>query len=279
MVVTVHDVSFKHHPEFFSARDRLLFATLLPITLRRAAAVITVSNHAQQAILRAYPYVSGRVHVAWNAPSPIFRPIAQPELLLSIRRRYGIRNGFVLAVGNIQPRKNLVRLIQAFAAIRQQWESLQMVIVGQAQWRSSAAYHEVKHLGLEQDVIFPGYVTEEELVLLYNAAQVFVYPSIYEGFGLPILEAMACGTPVVASNTTSMPEVAGEAALLVSPHNPEDIAGAMNMLLHDPRLRRTLRARGLEQANRFSWTKTARQTLAVYRAVTACHSLPEDRGI
>jgi glycosyltransferase involved in cell wall biosynthesis len=274
LVVTVHDVSFKRHPEFFSARDRLLFATLLPATLRRASAVITVSRHAQQEILWAYPYLAGRVHVTPEAPSPIFRPVEQEEALQSVRARYGIHAQFILVVGNIEPRKNLLRLIQAFASLRQQWPSLQLVIVGQAQWQSSAVYARVRSLGLEQNVVFTGYVPEEDLVLLYNAAQVFVFPSLYEGFGLPILEAMACGTPVVTSNTSSMPEVAGEAALLVDPTDVQAIAEAIEGLLRDESLRHSLGARGTEQANRFSWPKAAQETLATYQAVVGTRSFP-----
>jgi glycosyltransferase involved in cell wall biosynthesis len=271
-VVTVHDVAFRHYPAFFSPRDRLLFATLLPATLRRARAVITVSRHAQQEILRAYPYLAGKVHVTLEAAGTMFRPIGQEELHQSVCSRYGIHTEFVLAVGNIQPRKNLLRVVNAFAAIRQQRESIQLVIVGKAQWRSSAVYAEVQRLGLERDVVFTGYVPDEDLVLLYNAAQVFVFPSIYEGFGLPILEAMACGTPVVTSNRSSMPEVAGEAALLVDPYDGGAIAEAVSLLLQDEDLRRIRGIKGIEQAGRFSWTETARQTLGVYQDIVAARS-------
>jgi glycosyltransferase involved in cell wall biosynthesis len=278
MVVTVHDVAFKRYPQFFSFRDRLLFATLLPTTLRRASAVIAVSRHAQQEILWAYPYLAGKVHVTPEAPGASFRPVDQEELLEPVRFRYGIHAEYVLAVGNIQPRKNLLRLIQAFALLRQQRASLQLVVVGQAQWKSSAVYVEVQRLGLEQDVVFTGYVPEEDLVLLYNGAQIFAYPSVYEGFGLPILEAMACGTPVVTSSVSSMPEVAGEAALLVAPDDVQAIAEAMSTLLRDENLRHTMGARGLEHTKRFSWEETARHTLAAYRAVVGSGPNPVPGG-
>ncbi len=267
MVVTVHDVAFKRYPDFFSPRDRLLFATLLPATLRRASAVITGSRHAQQEILKAYPYLADKVHVTLDAPGAMFHPTCQEELLQSMHARYGIHTAYILAVGNIQPRKNLVRLIKAFALIRQQIESVQLVIVGKAQWQSSAVYEEVKHLGLEQDIVFTGYVPDEDLALLYNAAQVFVYPSIYEGFGLPILEAMACGTPVVTSNTSSMPEIAGNAAILVDPYQVDEIQAAIQRILRDPDLSLSLSQEGLKRAEAFSWLGTARDTLRVYTSL------------
>ncbi len=271
MVVAVHDVAFKRYSQFFSPRDRLLFATLLPITLRRASAVTTISQHAKQEILDAYPFLAGKVHVTLPAPSILFQPIDEADALQAVLARYGIRREFILAVGNLQPRKNLLRLINAFASIRRQVESLQLVIAGKAQWKSSMVYAEVERLGLERDVIFTGYVPDEDLVLLYNAAKIFVYPSIYEGFGLPILEAMACGTPVVASNTSSMPEVAGDAALLIDPYQEKQIEGAIQQILSDPELASSLSQKGLKRARQFSWHRTALEMAEVYQAV---HNLP-----
>lgn len=267
MVVTVHDVSFKRYPAFFSPRDRLLFATLLPVTLRRSSAVVTVSQHSKQEILDVYPFLDGKVYVTPEAPSSLFRPTVRKEWLNTVRARYGICSEFILAVGNLQPRKNLLRLIRAFASIRQEMEAIQLVIVGKAQWQSSAVYAEVRRLGVEQDVKLTGYVPDDDLVLLYNAAQVFVYPSIYEGFGLPILEAMACGTPVVASNTSSMPEIAGTAAILVDPYQVNEIQAAIQRILSDPDLSLSLSQEGLKRAEAFSWLGTARDTLQVYTSL------------
>lgn len=267
LVVSVHDLSFKRYPEFFSPRDRLLFATLLPFTLRRASAVVTLSGHAKQEILALFPSLEGRVHVTPLAPSALFRPIGEEQLHRVVQSRYGIRSDFILAVGNLQPRKNLLRLISAFASIRRQVEPIQLVVTGKAQWQSSAVYAAVRHLGLEHDVVFTGYVSDEDLVLLYNAAKVFVYPSIYEGFGLPILEAMACGTPTVTSNTSAMPEVAENAAILVDPYQVNEIAEAIWTILSRPDLAQHLSEQGLQRAAQFSWEKTAQQTLEIYRNV------------
>lgn len=267
LVVSLHDVAYKRYPAFFSPRDRLLFSTLMPLTLRRASAVITLSEHAKREVLGYYPYLNGKVHVTHLAPNTAFRPIAEPELLHKIRARYGIHSDFILAVGNLQPRKNLPRLIRAFASIRNQIESIRLVIVGNAQWQASVIFTLVSRLGLEQDVVFTGYIPNDDLVLLYNAAKVFVYPSIYEGFGLPILEAMACGTPVVTSNSSSMPEVAGDAALFVDPHDEGQLADTIQQVLTNPDLALSLVEKGIRQTQQFSWRYTAAKTEAAYRAV------------
>jgi len=267
VVATVHDVSFKRYPEFFSPRDRLLFATLLPLTLRRVSAVITLSRHARQEILDVFPYLNGKVHVTHLAPSPLFRPGAEKELLQRVRSRYRIASEFVLAVGNLQPRKNLVRLINAFASVRRRIGPIQLVIVGKAHWQSSVVHTTVRRFGLEHDVVFTGYVPDADLALLYSAAGVFVYPSVYEGFGLPVLEAMACGTPVVASNTSAIPEVAGDAALLVDPYQEEQIADALELVLTNHDVTRSLSAMGLIRAQQFSWRRTAQEALSVYQTV------------
>lgn len=264
LIVSVHDVSFRRYPEFFSGMHRLLFSTLLPWTLRRANGVITLSESAKQEILWFYPFLENKVYVTPLAPSRLFCPVTDQDALRAACARYGIHSDFVLAVGNLQPRKNLSRLIEAFAAVLPQVESLQLVIVGQEQWQSSALYDMVHRLDLAERVLFTGYVPDQDLVLLYNAAEVFVYPSVYEGFGLPILEAMACGTPVVTSNTSSMPEVAGDAAILVDPYSVEQIAKGILSVLTDFELRQDLIERSLKRAVQFSWGKTAQQTLEIY---------------
>jgi glycosyltransferase involved in cell wall biosynthesis len=205
--------------------------------------------------------------VTVEAPDPRFSPVRQEERLQTVRSQYGLGPDFVLAVGNLQPRKNLLRLIKAFASVREQMEGIQLVVVGKAQWQASAVYETVKHMGLEGDVLFLGYVPDGDLMLLYNCARVFVYPSIYEGFGLPVVEAMACGTPVVTSNTSSLPEVAADAAILVDPHSEEQIADALRRVLLDPDLALSLSRKGLRRAKQFSWQQTAQDTVAVYQTV------------
>ena len=215
LVLSVHDVVFKRYPEFFSPRDRLLFSTLFPLSLRRAAKIIAISNHARREIEHYFPSVQGKTVVTLLAADPRFHPVER-ALLRGMRERFNLQGRFILTVGNLQPRKNLLRVIQAFAGICERVAGVKLAVVGKEQWKSSEIYRQVEALGLANEVVFTGYVSPEDLVALYNLAELFVYPSLYEGFGLPVLEAMQCGTPVVSSNGTSIPEVAGEAARLVA---------------------------------------------------------------
>jgi glycosyltransferase involved in cell wall biosynthesis len=180
--------------------------------------------------------------------------------------RLGIRSPYILAVGNLQPRKNLSGLIRAVGELKRKTPgSFQLVIAGKAKWRESDLFSEIRQLGLESDVCFLGYVSDETLTGLYRQATVFAYPSLYEGFGLPLLEAMACGVPVVTTRSTSIPEVVGEAALMVEATDTAALADAIGRVLADESLRAALREKGLKQAARFSWERTARETWNIYR--------------
>jgi glycosyltransferase involved in cell wall biosynthesis len=168
----------------------------------------------------------------------------------------------------VEPRKNLLRLLEAYQEVRKWSQSWRLVIVGARNyWKSSPVAQKVKDLGLEGQVKFTGYIPDEDLPALYNGADLFCFPSLYEGFGLPVLEAMACGTPVVTANSSSLPEVAGEAALLVDPYIVTELAAAMRRVLEDPALAEDLRQKGLERVKQFTWEKTARETIAVYEKV------------
>jgi glycosyltransferase involved in cell wall biosynthesis len=265
IVVTVHDVIFQRFPEFFSARDRLLFATLLPLTLRRAAAIITDSECSKADIAAFYPFAAGKIYAIPLAPAPTFRPIDLPSAR-QICDRYAIAPQFILAVGNLQPRKNLMRLVAAFRDLLAQWQlDHQLVLVGKDALRSEEFRAEVRDLVESGRLVLTGYVPEHDLPALYSAAATFVYPSIYEGFGLPILEAMACGAPVITSDRSSMPEVAGDAAVLVDPTRADRITAALHTILTQPNLADELRRRGLVRAAQFTWDATARQTAEVYQ--------------
>jgi glycosyltransferase involved in cell wall biosynthesis len=264
VVATVHDVSYLVYPQAFSRRDRLILGTQVPRTLRRAEAVITVSQHARREICGRYGTPEDKVHVVYQAISPVFRRLDEPSSE-RIRAQYRIGGPYVLAVGNLQPRKNLPRLIRAYAKLRRAGiYSGQLALVGKSAWRESDIYNEMRRLGLEQQIVLTGYVNEDDLVALYAGADLFVYPSLYEGFGLPPLEAMACGCPVVASNTSSLPEVVGDAALTADPTSDETLAAAMARLIHDTELRRNLVYRGLAHAKRFSREAFAGEVRAIY---------------
>jgi glycosyltransferase involved in cell wall biosynthesis len=265
VVVSVHDVSFRRYPQYFSWKDRALFSTLLPSSLRRAGAILTLSAHARDELHRFFPRLRAPIHVVPAAPGGSFRPMDAGAAEPAATRR-GLRPPFLLAVGSLQPRKNLVRLIEAYAALRQDHPAIQLAIVGPNGFHSSRVKDTIVERGVSGSVRLLGYVEEEDLVALYNAAIGLVYPSVYEGFGLPVVEAMACGRPVIASNTSSLPEVAGDAAILVDPFDVSALHGAMERLVTEPRVAESLSARGLAQAARFSWRRTAATAVAVYQA-------------
>ncbi len=267
LVVSVHDVSFKRYPNAFSHRDRLLFATLLPLTLHRAAAVITLSQHARDELSMYYPFLQEKIHVTYLAAGNRFVAPGEVEAGYTIREKYHVEPGYILAVGNLQPRKNLNRLLEAFATTLPELpRTTQLVIVGKAHWQASTVYQAIEELGITDRVVLTGYVPDDDLPALYCMASLFVYPSLYEGFGLPVLEAMACGTPVITSNVASLPEVAGESAILVDPYQVEEIAQAMQRVMTDHDLAKGLSRKGGEHVKQFSWLKTARETYSIYQS-------------
>jgi len=265
VVVTIHDISFRFFPEAFSPRDLVILSLLVPLSARRAKLVIAVSESTKADLIQQYAIPAEKIVVTPEAASEIFRPVSDPALVQSTLRRYHIEGPYLLGVGNLQPRKNLKRLIAAYAQLRREtaWPH-RLVLVGQKAWRNQTILEVIERAGLHRQVILTGYVTDEELPVLYSAADLFIYPSLYEGFGLPVLEAMACGTPVICANTSSLPEVAGEAAMLVDPLKVEELTQAMRLLLGDPARREALRQQGLARSRAFSWLETARLTRAAY---------------
>ncbi len=268
-VVTVHDISFDRFPSFFSPRVGLMLRTLVPFSMRRASRVITVSQHARREIVDRYRLPPERIAVTYEAAAPQFQPVTDVRLLEDVRRRYGLTPEYVLALGNLQPRKNLARLVDAYARARSRGHlaGVQLVLAGKAQWRESEVVRLVQASAFGRDILFPGYIADEDLPALYGGARAFVYPSLYEGFGLPPLEAMACGTPVVCSQAASLPEVIGDAALMVDPLDTAALMAALIRLDVEPTLGQELRQRGLRRAAAFSWARCADETLAVYRQV------------
>lgn len=276
-VVTIHDAGYIMLP---AMRDDV--GPLLPPprptkrlnnwTLRRFShkidAVITVSNWSKAGVSAYYGVSLDRIHVVYNAPDEIFRPLAdRAAIRRHLAARYGIPEAFVLCMGRLQPHKNIRGMLRAWAQvgpdIRRKYR---LVILGRRQWRYEDIFELAGQLGLDHEVIFlEQYVPDDELVRFLNAAELFVFPSLFEGFGLPLVEALACGAPTVSSNATSLPEVAGEAALLVDPHKPEEIALAVRCALLEDALREDLSRRAVLQARKFNWEATAKQVLAVYR--------------
>lgn len=272
-VVTVHDLGYLAFPQAHRPLDRLYLDLSTRWNVTRATRVLADSEATRRDLITRYRAPAEKVAVVypgWDAE--VWRPAPQ-EQVAAVKARYGIAGDYILYLGTLQPRKNLVRLVQAFARL---WGSgfapglqngLQLVLAGQVGWLAQGVFEAVRRLGLESAVVFTGYIADEEAVALMSGAQAFVFPSLYEGFGFPVLEAMACGVPVVCSNVSSLPEVAGEAALLVDPMDVDALAQAIQRILTDAALRERLVAHGYRQVTCFSWERCARQVKDVLEAV------------
>lgn len=267
-VFTLHDLVFCFYPQTHKPLNRWFLTLMMPRFLRAADAVIAVSECTKRDAMQTYDLDEAKIKVIYEGVNPRFRR-SSPGVISSVLHKYDLRERYILSVGTIEPRKNLTSLLEAYVAIRNQDSQLKLVIVGKRGWLYEGFFRRLSELGLENEVIFPGFVPDEDLPALYSATDLFVFPSLYEGFGLPVLEAMACGAPVVTSNTSSLPEVAGEAALLVDPNSVEALTRAMRDVLDNRTLRHDLRARGPKQAAKFSWETAAHETLAVYRSLLA----------
>ena len=266
-VVTIHDVSLKLYPQCHPVRRRVINRPLVAIAAKVADAVVAVSHSARHDLLKFHHIPDDRVTVVHEAAGPEFRRIEDERLRARIRMRYCLPGKFVLYVGAIEPRKNLPRLMEAFAEARRQGVTHELVCVGPYGWSSRDLYQRVDQLGLRSVVHFTGYVPVEDLPVIYTLAEMFVFPSIYEGFGLPVVEAMACGTPVITANTSSLGEIAEGVADTVDPHDVAALTAAIVRLALDADRRAELSRLGLARAQDFSWARTAKEMLALYNRV------------
>lgn len=270
VVVSVHDLSFEHLPQTFHRRSRTQLRLTVRHSVRRAARVLTLSEHTRNDVMATYGIARPMIEVIPIAASPKFEPVLDDKELQRVRHIYRITSDYILSVGSIQPRKNLVRLVRSYTLLRDKLGAdklPKLVFVGKRAWLYDETLRALEDASLGDSVILTGYVPESDLPALYTGATCFVYPSIFEGFGLPPLEAMQCGTPVIIGNRTSLPEVVGDAALAVDPFDVNAIAAAIEQILYKPALRDKLRVRGLERAKMFDWQETARRTLSVYEQV------------
>jgi glycosyltransferase involved in cell wall biosynthesis len=272
-VVTVHDLGYLAYPEAHKAADRRYLDWSTHWNARRATIVIADSAATRADLMRAYGVDGRKIRVIYLGRDETLTPVRDDRVLAGVLERYGITGRYLLYVGTLQPRKNLARVIDAFAraAAAPAFSGVQLVLAGKKGWLYDDLFAQVERMELAGRVLFPGYVDDADLPALLSGALAFVFPSLYEGFGIPVLEAGACGVPVITSNTSSLPEVAGDpsagsggaAALLVDPHDVDAIAEAMSRLVTDAALRAELSRRGLANVQRFSWEKCARETLAV----------------
>jgi glycosyltransferase involved in cell wall biosynthesis len=266
VVVSVHDVSFLEHPEYFTSfRARQLRLTVRR-TVMAASRILTPSEFSKRSILSAYPLEEEKVVVLPNGVSSTFRPVSRDLARRAVLSSQLLEAPFILTVGDLQPRKNYLGLIRAYEQMLQAHPQLphHLVVVGKETWHGPAIRAAAKRSGVGSRIHFTGFVSDEEVRQLYGACDLFVYPSFYEGFGLPILEAMACGRAVACSNTSAMPEVADSAALLFDPHSDSELVLAMRDLLLNPELRMRMERLGMQRAALFSWERSAAKTLDLY---------------
>lgn len=266
-IVTIHDMSLRLYPGCHPVRRILLNRPLMRMAIMQAASIVTVSESARRDLLRLHRVAPDRVSVVHEAASPAFRPIRDRAALDDVRARYGLPQRFILYVGTIEPRKNLARLIDAFADARKAGIPHHLVCVGPYGWSSRDLSGHIDRRRVRNAVHFTGYVPFDDLPAIYNLGEFFVFPSLYEGFGLPVVEAMACGIPVVTSKTSSLGEIAGDAAELIDPTDTGALTAALRRLATDADRRQELADRGWQRSRAFSWTQTAKEMLAVYHRV------------
>lgn len=269
VVVSVHDVSFLEHPEFFTPPRVFQLRRTVARTVRRAAWILTPSEFSRKSIERAYGGPRPNISVIPNGVSSVFRPLPREASSAWALSRFRIPGPYVLTVGDLQPRKNHIGLIQAFRDVVLNCPELphKLLLVGKETWYGDRVRRAAETSGVGDRIFFTGFVSDDELIHLYGACDLFVFPSHYEGFGLPILEAMACGRAVACSNTSAMPEVANAAGILFDPHSVPEMARAMHDLLVDAELRARTERLGLNRAAQFTWEKAAKKTLDVYYRV------------
>lgn len=264
-ITTVHDlvpVLFSEAPFITKVRHRII----MPVLMRRIDKIIADSNSTKQDIISIFNIPEEKIKVIHLAADEQFKPLDN-DIVIEIKQKYNVNFPFILYVGTLEPRKNITTLIKAFYELKKKNLEHKLVIAGKKGWKYKEIFETINNLNLQNEVKFTGYVPDEDLPGLYNGADLFVYPSLYEGFGLPPLEAMACGIPVITSNTSSLPEVVGNAGIMVDPLDVNKFAYSINEVLTNGALNMELRKKGLERAKMFSWEKCARETLKVYEGI------------
>lgn len=276
LISTVHDIMYLYNSNkmpqpksMYQKMGKLYRKIMVPASFQRVDAIITVSHYSKLDIMSYFPALpEEKIFVTYEAANEKFRSVDKDAARKRITTEMGIIGTYIFALAGADPRKNTETVIKNFIQLKaHRCIGHKLVLTGLPGWRNSKYYEIVRNAGMEDDIVFTGYISEEQLVDLYNCAEFFLYPSRYEGFGLPILEAMACGTPVITSNVTSIPEIAGDAAVLIEPTNKEQLNKAIVKMLDDGSLKNDMIKKGFEQSAKFSWRKMAIDTLAIYEGL------------
>ncbi|MDQ3098564.1 MAG: glycosyltransferase family 4 protein [bacterium] len=267
-VISVLDTAYLRFPEYFKKSDLIQLKSWSKYSIKKASHILTISESSKQDIVKYYGIEPHKVTVTYlGYDTETFKPVEDQEKIRTVLDKYGFKQPYILYLGTLQPRKNIVRLIQAFKDLISQDNyshiGLKLVIVGKKGWLYQEIFSEVKKLQLEDVVVFTGYITDDEKPAILSGAVLYTLPSLYEGFGIPVLEAMACGTPVVVSRISSLPEVVGEYGVLIDPYNIKSISDGLKLLVNDTTLREQMKQSGLKWVKQFDWMHTARTTLGV----------------
>ena len=265
-VLTVHDLIFKLFPEHHKKLNYLYLNQAMPLFVKKADAIITISESSKKDLMEHYGTPSEKIHVIYEAPELNFTPCDNISIN-TVRRKYNLPEQYLLVVGTIEPRKNYSRLVTAFMRLRETFKDLHLVVVGSRGWLFEDFFQTIDDLHASEYVIFPGYIPDQDLPQVYAGATVTVMPSIYEGFGLPILEGMASGSPVVCSNSSSLPELGGTVAKYFNPYDIEEMTHVLQQVLASETVRNKMRTDGILHAQQFTWHSTAEETLSVYKQI------------
>jgi glycosyltransferase involved in cell wall biosynthesis len=266
-IATIHDMAFHRFPETVRVKTRHMLNIGLKNSLKRTDAIVTVSEFSKKEILQYYDYPPDKIHVILNGVDLIkFHNRSSFEDIKKVKVKYRICGNYILYLGNLEPRKNIERLMDAIAYVK---DAPNLVIAGEKGWLYDSIFEKAKSLEMKSRIFFLGYVDETDKAALYSGAEFFAFPSLYEGFGMPPLEAMACGTPCLVSNAASLPEVCADAAIYIDPYSIEDISIKINRLLSDDALRNSLRQKGLTRSKRFNWESSAKRLYGIYQKVVS----------
>ena len=265
-IVTVHDMAYKRFPETVRFKTKKMLDLSLKKSVNRSDLVITVSEFSKQEILSFFPECEGKIEVVYNGVDlNMFRPMSDQVMIKNVKQKYNVEGDFLLYLGTIEPRKNIERLLEAYSLLKKRLVTCpKLVLAGGKGWLDNRIFCTLDKLNLKDDVVFTGYVVDEDVPVLMNAARAFLFPSIYEGFGMPPLEAMACGVPVLTASVSSLPEVVGDAAVLVDPFSVESISSGMEKIISDENLRTQLSQKGKERASLFSWEIVTKKLYKIY---------------